>query len=165
MWSRYPCSRIAIRHRGCSFVRLQGTSVIQNLCLRFLRASINPFAFRGPSPPQRSFLRQIQGGTEPVWSVRVYDQAWEATIFSPSSTVQHRPTQAQFSERDHARAIRASLLVGILLGLRMSAFCDLALETCIFLNVFLLVFVVFFGRLSVQNITHHMQTLAVKTPN
>ena len=47
----------------------------------------------------------------------------------------------------------------------MSAFCDLALETCIFFYVFLLVFVVFFGRLSVQNITHHMQTLAVKTPN
>ena len=75
MWSRCLCSRLAIRHRCYSSVRLQGTSVTHNFCSRW-RASINPFACRGPSLliffsdrgiyDASIILGRIPGGTEPM---------------------------------------------------------------------------------------------------
>ena len=59
------------------------------------------------------------------------------------STVEHWPAQAQFSERDYARAARPRLLAESLAGLRMSTLCSYIL------NVILLC-----GP-SAQSITHH----------
>ena len=78
------------------------------------------------------------------------------------------PTQAHFSERDHAQATRASLLDGFLPEPWMSSFRALAFVKRVFFVCFSFAhFFVFlsFCRLSVQNITHHMTKLytSVKT--
>ena len=79
---------------------------------------------------------------------------WRHQLARLLSTVEHRPTQAQFSERDYARAARPRLLVESLAELGMSTLCF-----CI-LNV-----IVLCGP-STQSITHHIHktTIHQKTP-
>ena len=58
---------------------------------------------------------QIPGGTEPMWSRYFCTQLTieHGRHFARLlSTAEHRLSQAQFSERDHARATRASFLAG-----------------------------------------------------
>ena len=102
-----------------------------NLCdpdflFAFLRAGITPLAPREPSLPNpfvfghgiydaAIILGRIPGGTEPMWSrsLRTRLTIEHGKQFARLlSTVEHRPTPAQLSERDHARATRASLLAG-----------------------------------------------------
>ena len=168
MWSRCLCLRLAIRHRCYSSVRLQGTNVTQKLCSHFwgqasIRSPAEGHLYSFVFFPDRGIydaaiiLGRIQGGTEPMWSrcfcTRLTIGHGRQFAHFPS-TVEHRPTQVQFSERDHARATRASLLAGMLPGLRMSALCALHLKRvyfCVFCAFFLLVFLFFvFRRLSVE---------------
>ena len=82
-------------------VRLQGTISTHFFHYRGINAAI--------------LLGQIPGGTEPMWSrffctrLKIKHGRHFARLLS---TAEHRLTQAQFSERDHIRATRASLLVG-----------------------------------------------------
>ena len=119
-----------IEHRSLPIVRLQETRVIQIICSRlYKRASIRSppgnhlcptlFSDRGIYDAA-IILGRIRGGTEPMWSkffcTRLtigYGRQFARLL----STVEHRSTQAQFSERDHLRATRASLLAGMLPGL------------------------------------------------
>ena len=120
-----------IKHRSLPVVSLQETRVIQIFCSRFCeRASIRspqgtisaqPFFSDREVYDAAIILGRVPGGTEPIWS-RVF--CTRLTIDHGRqfahllSTVEHRPTPAQFSERDHARATRASLLAGNSPGLR-----------------------------------------------
>ena len=116
---------LMIEHRSLPIVRLQETRVIQIFCSRFCeRASIRSplgnhlcptlFSDRGIYAAA-IILRRILGGTEPMWSrffctrLTIEHGRQFARLLS---IVEHRPTPAQFSERDNARAARASLLAG-----------------------------------------------------
>ena len=70
-------------------------------------------------------------------------------------TVEHRPTRAQFLERDYARAARPWLLPERFAGLRMSTLCFYILNVIILCGP------------STQSITHHIHktTIHQKTPS
>ena len=101
-----------------------------------------------------------------VWTrfyVRVYDRAWEASFALFLSTVEHWPTQVQFSEHDHTRATRANLLAGMLTGPRMSALYALHLERFFVLFFSSRFFCLFFSSSLRTNITHAQPTIHLKT--
>ena len=79
---------------------------------------------------------------------------WRHQFVRLLSTVEHRPTQAQFSERDYARAARPRLLPESLAGLRMSTLCSYILNVIILCGP------------SSHSITHHTGTkpLYIKRP-
>ena len=120
-----------IEHWGLPNVRLQKARVFQIFCSRFCeRSSIRTppgnhlcptfFSDRGIYDAAIIWGR-IPGGTEPMWSrffcMRLaIEHGRHFARLLP--TVEHRPTPAQFSGRDHARATRASLLAGNLPGPR-----------------------------------------------
>ena len=80
---------------------------------------------------------------------------WRHQFVRLLSTVEHRPTQAQLSERDYARAVRPRLLPESLAGLRMSTLCSYILNVIILCGP------------SSQSITYHMHktTIHQKTPS
>ena len=105
-----------IEHRSLPIVRFQETRMIQIFCSRFCeRASIRSppggtisaqLFFSGPGIYDATIiLGRIQRGTEPMWSrffcTRLTIGHGKQFARFPS-TVEHRPTPAQFSERDHA---------------------------------------------------------------
>ena len=115
-----------IEHRSLPIDRLQETHVIQIFCSRFCeRASIRspqgtisaqPFSSDRGIYDAAIILGRIPGGTKPMWSrflctrLTIEHGRQFARLLS---TVDHRPSATQLSERDHARATRASLLAGI----------------------------------------------------
>ena len=104
-----------IEHRSLPIVRLQETRLIQIFCSRFSkRASIRSppgnhlcptfFSDRGIYDAA-IILGRIQDVTEPIWSIffctrlTIEHGRQFACVLS---TVEHQPTPAQISKRDHA---------------------------------------------------------------